>query len=134
MLLGCTAWVKLQALPVAVAMVAGGLAASWFDRDPPAEKPQRESLLLAGGFASALLLPLLAIAAAGIWTDWSDAYVRAGLSYLGSAQVGSGAALAWLYSRTGNLVSCIAAHATFNLVPFLMLALGWKFGDGAAGS
>jgi membrane protease YdiL (CAAX protease family) len=45
-----------------------------------------------------------------------------------------GAALAWLYSRTGNLVSCIAAHATFNLVPFLMLALGWKFGEGAAGS
>ncbi len=40
-----------------------------------------------------------------------------------------GAALAWLYNRTGNLLACIAAHALFNLVPFVVLALGWHFGD-----
>lgn len=42
-----------------------------------------------------------------------------------------GAALAWLYARTGNLLACIAAHATFNLAPFLLLAFGWQFGDAA---
>lgn len=45
-----------------------------------------------------------------------------------------GAALAWLYGRTGNLLACVAAHATFNLVPFLMLALGWKFGEAGGAS
>ena len=40
-----------------------------------------------------------------------------------------GAALAWLYNRTGNLLACMAAHSVFNLVPFVMLALGWNFGD-----
>lgn len=29
--------------------------------------------------------------------------------------------LIWLYEKTGNLLSCIVAHATFNLVNFLLL-------------
>ncbi len=29
--------------------------------------------------------------------------------------------LVWLYEKTGNLLSCIAAHATFNLVNFVLL-------------
>lgn len=39
-----------------------------------------------------------------------------------------GAALAWLYRRTGNLLAPIAAHATFNLAPFVLLAAGVEFG------
>lgn len=31
--------------------------------------------------------------------------------------------LTWVYSRTGNLCSCIVAHATFNLMNFLMILL-----------
>jgi membrane protease YdiL (CAAX protease family) len=45
-----------------------------------------------------------------------------------------GAALAWLYARTGNLLACIAAHATFNLAPFVLLASGLDFGDAAGSS
>jgi membrane protease YdiL (CAAX protease family) len=39
-----------------------------------------------------------------------------------------GATLAWLYVRTGNLLAPIAAHAVFNLAPFVLLALGVEFG------
>lgn len=38
-----------------------------------------------------------------------------------------GLLLAWLYERTGNLLAPLAAHATFNLAPFVMLALGIHF-------
>jgi membrane protease YdiL (CAAX protease family) len=38
-----------------------------------------------------------------------------------------GLALAWAYRRTGNLLTCITAHALFNLAPFVMLALGISF-------
>ncbi len=38
-----------------------------------------------------------------------------------------GLALAWAYQRTGNLLTCITAHALFNLAPFVMLALGISF-------
>ncbi len=41
-----------------------------------------------------------------------------------------GLALAWLYQRTGNLLSCITAHALFNLAPFVMLAFGINFEGG----
>ena len=37
-----------------------------------------------------------------------------------------GIALARLYERSGSLLVTIAAHATFNLVPFIALALGFK--------
>ena len=39
-----------------------------------------------------------------------------------------GATLAWLYVRTGNLLAPIAAHAVFNLAPFVLLAAGVEFG------
>lgn len=39
-----------------------------------------------------------------------------------------GAALAWLYERTGNLLAPITAHVVFNLAPFVLLALGIRFG------
>lgn len=39
-----------------------------------------------------------------------------------------GATLAWLYVRTGNLLAPIAAHAVFNLAPFVLLAVGVEFG------
>ena len=32
--------------------------------------------------------------------------------------------LAWLYHRTGNLLAPITAHALFNLIPFLLVAVG----------
>lgn len=93
--LGCTAWAKLQALPVAVALVAGGLCVHWFGRSEPPAGRGREVTFLGAGFFAALVVPLLAIAAAGIWTDWSDAYVHAGISYLGTARVGFPTALGW---------------------------------------
>ena len=40
-----------------------------------------------------------------------------------------GATLAWLYLRTANLLAPIAAHAVFNLAPFILLALGVDFGQ-----
>lgn len=40
-----------------------------------------------------------------------------------------GATLAWLYSRTGNLLAPITAHAMFNLAPFILLAMGVEFGQ-----
>jgi len=33
--------------------------------------------------------------------------------------------LAWLYERTGNLLAPVAAHAGFNLIPFILVALGF---------
>lgn len=35
-----------------------------------------------------------------------------------------GAFFAWLYQRTGNLASSIAAHAVFNLIPFVLVSCG----------
>ncbi len=40
-----------------------------------------------------------------------------------------GAALAWLYERTGNLLAPMVAHAVFNLAPFVLLSLGIRFGN-----
>lgn len=40
-----------------------------------------------------------------------------------------GATLAWLYTRTGNLLAPITAHAVFNLAPFVLLALGVELGQ-----
>lgn len=39
-----------------------------------------------------------------------------------------GGFLAWLYVRTGNLLAPITAHLVFNLLPFVLLALGVDFG------
>jgi membrane protease YdiL (CAAX protease family) len=38
-----------------------------------------------------------------------------------------GALLAWSYARTGNLLTPWVAHVLFNLAPFLMVVMGWKF-------
>ena len=38
-----------------------------------------------------------------------------------------GALLAWSYGRTGNLLTPWVAHVLFNLAPFLMVVMGWKF-------
>ena len=35
-----------------------------------------------------------------------------------------GAFFAWLYQRTGNLASSIAAHALFNVIPFVLVSCG----------
>ena len=35
-----------------------------------------------------------------------------------------GAFFAWLYQRTGNLASSIAAHSVFNLIPFVLVSCG----------
>lgn len=64
-ILGCTAWAKLQALPIAVALVAGGLAVHGFGRTKPDAGPRREATLLAAGFLFALVIPLLAIVRPG---------------------------------------------------------------------
>lgn len=40
-----------------------------------------------------------------------------------------GGCLAWLYLRTGNLWAPILAHFLFNLVPFILIAAGVKFGN-----
>jgi uncharacterized protein len=42
-----------------------------------------------------------------------------------------GLLLALLLDRTGNLLAPIAAHMVFNAAPFLLLALGVDFGEGA---
>jgi uncharacterized protein len=42
-----------------------------------------------------------------------------------------GLTLAGLYWWTGNLLAPVAAHATFNLAPFVMLALNVDFGQGS---
>lgn len=39
-----------------------------------------------------------------------------------------GAFLAWLYLRTGNLLAPITAHLVFNLLPFVLVALGVDLG------
>ncbi len=39
-----------------------------------------------------------------------------------------GAALAWLYERSGNLLAPMVAHAVFNLTPFVLLALDVRLG------
>lgn len=39
-----------------------------------------------------------------------------------------GGFLAWLYVRTGNLLAPITAHFVFNLLPFLLVAMGVDFG------
>jgi hypothetical protein len=38
-----------------------------------------------------------------------------------------GAMLAWAYARTGNLLTSWVAHVLFNLAPFIMVMMGWKF-------
>ena len=35
-----------------------------------------------------------------------------------------GAFFAWLYQRTGNLAASMAAHAVFNLIPFVLVSCG----------
>jgi membrane protease YdiL (CAAX protease family) len=37
--------------------------------------------------------------------------------------------LTWAYGRTGNLLTPWVAHLTFNLAPFVMVMMGWKFPD-----
>ncbi len=100
--LGCTAWTKLQALPVAVALVAGGLVVHWLGRRETPAGRGREAAMSGAGFLTALVVPLLVMTVAGIRPDWSDAYVRAGLSYLGAAQVAFPAALGWFLSYPGS--------------------------------
>lgn len=94
-LLGCTAWAKLQALPIATAIVAGGFVAQWLGRRDGGAGRGREAAFLSGGFLAALAGPLLAIAAAGQWSDWSHAYVGAGLDYLGASPIGFWQTLGW---------------------------------------
>lgn len=38
-----------------------------------------------------------------------------------------GAMLNWAYARTGNLITSWVAHVLFNLAPFVMIMMGWKF-------
>lgn len=38
-----------------------------------------------------------------------------------------GAMLAWAYARTGNILTSWVAHVLFNLAPFVMIMMGWKF-------
>jgi membrane protease YdiL (CAAX protease family) len=42
-----------------------------------------------------------------------------------------GLLLAWLYERTGSLLAPIAAHASFNLIPFLLVSFGLGVGRGS---
>jgi membrane protease YdiL (CAAX protease family) len=38
-----------------------------------------------------------------------------------------GGYLAWLYWRTGNLLAPVVAHAVFNVIPFVLVTMGWDF-------
>jgi hypothetical protein len=93
--LGCTAWSKLQALPPAAALVAGALVTHWLGRRMGPPGRGREASGIGAGFLAALGLPLLGLVAGGLWSDWSNAQVRAGVDYLGASPVGFGQAVWW---------------------------------------
>lgn len=95
LLLGCTAWAKLQALPIAAAIVAGGVVAHGLGRRDDGPGRGREAAFLGGGFLAALTGPLLVIAAAGLWSDFLQAYLVAGVDYLGTAPGGFWQTLGW---------------------------------------